>query len=431
MKRSVIRGLGAALALSLGLAGCGSGSSSAAGNGPVTLTLACWSLATAPEFKALADAFHQSDPNVTVQLKEYDATNYDTQLIADLSAHKAPDIYVQKNLLHFMTYVSGHQLLDVSDVAGATTDTVPSQRTYRVDGKTYAVPYRADSWYLYYNKDLFAVAGVPTPDGTWTWDDYDRAAEKLTTALKAKGKDAEGTYLHTWQSPVQGFALAQTPGADLLSGNFSYLKPYYERALALQKAGAQVPFGTASTNNLTYQSQFGKQKAAMMLMGSWYVATLVQQQSTGDADRFAWGIAPAPQYNSSTVKDPVTFGDPTAFGINAGIDQAKVAAAKAFLTFAGSEQAAKLLAGIGITPAHSSAAVVQTYFAVAGVPGDQLSRSTFATHDTRPENPVSKQTTQLQNILRDAHSAIMSGSSSVDAALAQAQSRAKSEVLNQ
>ena len=50
-------------------------------------------------------------------MKEYDAANYDTQMIADLAAGSAPDIYVQKNLKNFYTYQNGKQLLDVSDVA--------------------------------------------------------------------------------------------------------------------------------------------------------------------------------------------------------------------------------------------------------------------------------------------------------------------------
>ena len=33
----------------------------------------------------------------------------------------------------------------------------------------------------------------------------------------------------------------------------------------------------------------------MMPMGTWYIATLIAQQASGDADNFDWGIAPVPQ----------------------------------------------------------------------------------------------------------------------------------------
>lgn len=430
MKRSLAAVLGGAVALSLALAGCGSGDDdSASSSGPITLTLAGWSLSTTPEFKTLADGFHAAHPDVTVQVKEYDATNYDTQMIADLAAGKAPDVYVQKNLLNFYTYQNGKQLLDVSDVAQGLGDKAGGIGNYQVDGKTYAIPYRQDSWVLFYNKALFGKAGVKTPDGSWTWDDYANTSKELTTKLKAAGSKALGDYEHTWQSTLQGFALAQTPGASLSGGDYAYLKPYYTRALDLQNAGAQVKFGDATTNNLTYQAEFGKQQAAMMLMGTWYIATLVKQQDTGDADRFDWGIAPAPQLDKSTTgtgATPVTFGDPTGLGINAKIAKNKVQAAKDFLSYAAGDQGATALARIGITPADTTA-VSDTFFQQKGVPTDALSKFAFATHDTKPENPVSKNTTTLQNILKDLHTAVMSGSKGIDGAITDAQNRAKNE----
>jgi multiple sugar transport system substrate-binding protein len=434
MKRPLLTTLGIVMAATVFLSGCGGGGTQpTAATGPVTITLAGWSFSTTPEFKALADGFHATHPKVTVQLKEYDATNYDTQMTADLAAHTAPDIYVQKNLKYFYTYQSGGQLLDVSDVAGQLSGKVGGLGDYQVDGKTYAIPYRQDLWVLFYNKNLFDKAHVAYPDGSWTWSDYVTASEKLMAGLKAAGSKAVGDYEHNFQSTVQGFALAQTPKASLQSGNFGYLKPYYAQALALQNAGAQPSFATVTTNKLTYQAEFGTQQAAMMLMGSWYIATLLSQQASGDANTFPWGIAPAPQLTASTTgtsHTPITFGDPTGLGINPAIDPSKIAAAKEFLAYAAGPQGAKTLAGIGITPADS-ADVAQDFFSLKGMPTDALSKFTFSTHDTKPENPVSKYTAALQNILNDLHSAIMSGSTNIDSAIAHAQDRAKNEVLNQ
>jgi multiple sugar transport system substrate-binding protein len=432
MKRSLAAVVGVTAAISLVLTGCGGGDDDKSASGPITLTLAGWSFATTPEFKTLGDGFHAAHPDVTVQLKEYDAANYDTQMVADLAAGKGPDIYPQKTLKNFYTYQNGKQLLDVSDVAAGLGDKVGGMANYQVDGKTYAIPYRQDSWVLYYNKALFAKAGVKTPDGSWTWDDYAAASKDLTTKLKAAGSKAVGDYEHIWQSTVQGFALAQTQGASIESGDYSYLKPYYTRVVDLQNAGAQVKFGDATTNNLTYQAQFGKQQAAMMLMGSWFIATLLKQQGTGDADKFDWGIAPAPQQTKATTgrsATPVTFGDPTGLGINPKIGKNKVAAAKSFLAYAAGVDGAKSLAQIGITPADTDA-VKDSFFQLQGVPQDDLTKWTFATHDTKPENPPGKYTAALQNILGDLHTSVMSGSKDVDAAIAEAQTRAKNEVLN-
>ncbi|MGJ0389481.1 extracellular solute-binding protein [Microbacterium sp. CGR1] len=425
MNRKILAAGSIAAVAALALAGC-SGSSDAGEStdpdAPVTLTLSGWSIDTTPEFQTLADAFTKDHPNVKIELKEYDAAEYNTLVTADLAAGSGPDIITQKEVKYVTTFQEGGQLLDVSDVA--LPDGISGADSYEVDGAAYAVPYRQDSWVLFYNKALFAAAGVAEPDGSWTWDDYADAAEALTTDA------SKGTYLHRWQSTVQGFANAQTD-TSVLDGDFSNLKDYYDNTLALQDAGDQVDFNTSTANQLTYQGEFGTQKAAMMLMGTWYTATLIAQQASGEANDFEWGIAPAPQLDEKTTgtdNTPVTFGDPTGFGINANIDSAKADAAKEFLEFAASEEGAQALAAIGITPALTNDAVVESYFAVEGAPTDDLSKFAWSTHDVLPENPTSNKTATIQGILADLHTAVMSGSTSIDDAIKTAEDRVKSEV---
>jgi multiple sugar transport system substrate-binding protein len=198
--------------------------------------------------------------------------------------------------------------------------------------------------------------------------------------------------------------------------------------LKLQADGAQENYGTVTTNKLTYQASFGKQQAAMMPMGSWYLATLVTQQKSGDADTFNWGIAPIPQYDNKTFNMPVTFGDPTGMGINAKIDQAKVEAAKKFLAFIASEKCAIALAGIGIVSSVASDTVAQAYFSQPGMPTDELSQFALSTHLTKPENPVGENIAAIQGILGDLHSAVMSVSTPVDQAITEAEERYQSEI---
>ncbi|HYP73800.1 MAG TPA: extracellular solute-binding protein [Microbacterium sp.] len=432
MKRSYAAAAGIAVVATLALAGCSSSGDDAAApeesSGPVTLTMSGWSLDTTPEFQKLADAYHEKNPDVTIELKGYDAAEYNTLVTADLAAGSAPDIITQKEVKFVPTFVNGGQLLDVSDVK--LPDGISGAKSYEVDGTAYAVPYRNDSWVLYYNKALFDQAGVDYPDGTWTWDDYADAADALTKGLTAAGSAAKGAYLHNWQSTVQGFANAQTD-SDILKGKYDYMEPFYERQLAMQAAGDQVDYNTAKANQLTYQGEFGKQNAAMLPMGTWFVATLIAQQASGDADTFDWGIAPIPQESSKTTgldNTPVTFGDPTGLGINAAIDKSKVAAAKDFLAFAAGEEGAQVLAGIGITPALLSDAVVDTYFSVDGAPSDDLSKFAYSTHEVHPENPTSDKAAAIQGILGDMHTAIMSGSKSPADAIKEAQDRVANEV---
>ncbi len=432
----------AALAsMALFLTACSGGTSSSEGGETAsggdgeamggTITMSAWNVASTPEFQSLVDGFNATNPDYTVEIVEYDTNEYDTQMVADLAAGTAPDVVTQKNQAYFSTYADGGQLMDVSDVAAELT---PSQAldSFTVDGTTLAVPYRQDAWVLFYNKDLFAAAGVEEPDGTWTWDDYEQAAADLTAGLEDQG-GAFGTYQHGWNAAVQGFANAQVDGADPLSGDFEFYKPYYERALRMQEAGSQETFGNISTNQLHYTSEFGTQKAASTIMGSWYVASLIAQQASGDADEFEWGIAPAPQLDESTVYPdgtPRTFGNPTGLAINPAIDEAKVDTAKAFLAWAASAEGAKAVASIGITPAVVTDEVVETFFAAEGAPQDELSKWTFSNEAITPEHPTSSLTPAMWTVLGDMHSAIMAETESIDDAIAAAEERAANEVLS-
>lgn len=414
MKRTFAAAGGLAIVATLTLAACSGGTSEPAGSGastdPVTLTLSGWSLDTTPEFQALADGFEKATGN-KVELVEYDPAEYNTLLTADLGAGAAPDILTQKEVKYVATLVDGGQLVDVSDID--IPDTVSGASSYEVDGAQYGTPYRQDSWVLFYNKDLFDAAGVDYPDGSWTWDDYDAAAKALTTA------DTYGTYEHRWQSTTQGFANAQF-GGDIFSGDYEYMTDLYERRLAREAAGYQIDFATSSANSPTYQGEFGKQNAAMLPMGTWYVATLIAQQKSGEADTFNWGFAPIPQVDGSTLDEPVTFGDPTGFGINAAIDESKSAAARAFLEYAMSDDAAAILAGIGITPANTSDVVTEAFFSVEGTPTDDVSKFAWSTKDTRPENPTSDQTAAVQTILGTLHTEILMKTKSVEQAISDA-----------
>ena len=428
----------AALAMALtacGGGGAGDGDSTSEAfdpNAKTTITFAGWSLKQSPEFEALANAFHESHPNVTVQVKEYSADDYDSQLIVDLSGGNAPSVFPIKNLQKYKTYAESEGLADLSDLAAEYDgDENIDVSNYELDGKYFAMPYRQDSWVLFYNKDMFEKAGVAAPDGTWTWDDYTKAAEELKEKLPAAGYDANSvypTYQHNWQSVVQGFALAQT-GFDtentFFKGDFDYLKSYYERALKWQDEGLTIDWNTSNSTKVQYQAQFGTQKAAMLPMGTWFAATLVSQQASGDAEDFQWGMAPIPQNPDEKASDkPVTFGDPTGLAVSSKIDGQKLAAAKEFVKWCSGEGGSKALAAIATTPAYFSDAVTDAYFSVDGMANDDLTKQAWQEHDTKPENPVGEGSDTIISLLKDAHSSIMTKTSSIDDALAAAKQNA-------
>ena len=115
---------------------------------------------------------------------------------------------------------------------------------YDIDGKTYALPYRTDFWVLYYNKKMFDDAGIQYPENL-TWDEYEDLAKKLS---KNDGQ-VYGAYQHIWRSTIQAIAAAQNE-ANLVEPDYRFMTDYYDRALRMQKEGAQMDFGTAPAGNI-------------------------------------------------------------------------------------------------------------------------------------------------------------------------------------
>ena len=424
----------AAIAAMATLSACGSGDTASGGsdseafdpNAKTTITMGAWTLGQNPEWKAMADAFMEEYPNVTIDIKEYSADDYDKQLTGDISANSQPDVIPLKTQGTYWGYVNGGGFADISDVAkDFEGDKNIDISTLKVDGKYYALPYKNDSWLLFYNKEMFEKTGVAMPDGTWTWDDYTKAAEELKEKLPAAGYDKNQvypTYLHNWQAAVQAFATSQTDSyTDFFKCDFDYMKPYYEQALKWQDEGLTIDYNTSFSTKVQYQAQFGTQKAAMMPMGTWYFVTFLAQQKSGDAETFDWGVAPMPQNEDwDPGTEPMTFGDPGTFAVSSLAKGQELAAAKEFVKWVAGEEGSKVLAGIGVSPAYASDEVVDVFFGADGMPQDDLSREAYQTHGRGPENPVGEFTQTIQSLLADAHSSIMSETKSIDDALADA-----------
>ena len=416
-------------------------------NQKVEITFGGWSFKTNPEFQALKDGFEKVHPNVTVKLVEYQTDDYDTQMVADLSGGSAPDVFPIKNLSKYYTYaIDSEGLLELGSVAnGYANDSHIDITQYDLDGKYFALPFRQDSWVIYYNKTMFEKAGVTLPTNDWTWDDYIKTAEELKQKLPAAGYDASRVYpvYHhaTYQSVFQSFTTAQSDGDpqkvrdNFLSGNYDYMKEMYANVfLKAQQEGLTMDYNTATGNRVTYQPQFATQKAAMLPMGTWFASQLIAQQNGGEADQFEWGWVTVPQnpnVKSETGK-PITFGDPTGLAVSASSSGQERAAALEFLKYATGSEGAKQLTAISLTPAYLYDGAVDDYFGVKGMATDEQTKQAWVNHDIRPENFVSKYNAELQTQLKTMNSSIMTETVSLDDAIAQTNSQIKSQnILNQ
>ncbi|MEU4014643.1 extracellular solute-binding protein [Microbacterium sp. NPDC028030] len=183
------------------LAGC-SGSSepeTEESSGPVTLTLTTNSITggkNAAEADWIADwvipefekAMEEDGKDVTVEFQPQgvDDEDYKTKIALDLQSGKGADI-IGMDGIWVGEFAEAGYIKPLAEVGGSAVDDwdgwaqIPDavQNALSFDGERYGVPQGADGRVLYYNKDLFAQAGLDEDWAPESWDDILDAAGDL------------------------------------------------------------------------------------------------------------------------------------------------------------------------------------------------------------------------------------------------------------
>ncbi|MCT2581818.1 ABC transporter substrate-binding protein [Actinophytocola gossypii] len=154
-------------------------------------------------FTELIDAFEQAHPNidVTAQKPQGNSANPATDTISSLqsqlTAGHAPDV-VQLGFSDLDFAINELNAAPLDDLVGTDAvranfdgDTHPYADSARTlgdwNGKTYGVPFVFSTPMLYYNKTLFAEAGLDQERAPSTWDEVATAAKAVTDATGKGG----------------------------------------------------------------------------------------------------------------------------------------------------------------------------------------------------------------------------------------------------
>lgn len=384
------------------------------------LSVTTWDNESTPQFQAVIDAYEEKNPNVEIKIIDTSADEYNNSLGISLSAAQAdPDVIWVKDMGSMLQMADKEQLLaldeyierdglDLSIYKGAA-----EQLMY--NGKSYSLPYRNDWYILFYNKDLFDAAGVAYPSNDMTWEEYYELAAKMTS-----GEGSEkvyGSHNHTWQALVTNWAV-QDGKNTVVEKDYSFFKPWYEDALALQDNGYIQDYSTLKTANIHYSSVFKNQQCAMMPMGTWFIATMMQSQADGETD-FNWGIAKIP--HSADTEAGYTVGALTPVAISAFTDQADLA--WDFVKFASSEEAAEILAKHGVFTGIPSEAALETIASAERFPEGESNVEALSYTHYSFDRPLDPQIEEIRTVLNEVHEMIMIHSYSVDEGIAELNER--------
>src|ERR1051326_9534663 len=262
------------------LVACGS-SPSTSSNGSNKVTINWWHISTTDPllsaWQNLANQYMQSHPDVNIKITVIANDPFKTKLNTAMQAGTPPDIFQSWGGGVLQQYAQAGLLKDITadlqkDGWGDSFGKAGLD-LYSSDGKNYGVPWDMGAVGFWYNKALFAQAGITGAPATW--DDFItdvktlQAAGITPLALAEKDEGAGALYWEYLAVRIGGKAAFDKAyshkGGSFKDDAFVQAGQYLKQLVDLKPF--ENGFLGASYND--HQALMGNSKAAMELMGQW------------------------------------------------------------------------------------------------------------------------------------------------------------------
>ncbi len=161
-----------ALALALVLTGCGQQKKSA------QEVIVFWQFFPAEQIQPVLDEFKKQNPDVDVQMEQLTWQSGLEKITAATAAGNVPDL-CELGSTWFPRFASQGALADWSDSTAPLAADMVLADMVKVNGKAYGLPWVVGTRALFWNKDLFAKAGLDTTKAPDTWSELLEAARRV------------------------------------------------------------------------------------------------------------------------------------------------------------------------------------------------------------------------------------------------------------
>jgi len=120
-------------------------------------------------FDPIIAAYKKVKPNVTINYRRLSPDEYQSELVNAFSLDRGPDIYAVHNdwLPTHIERLVPMPATTMSATEYASTFAQVATDDFVYGGRPYAIPLSIDTLALYYNKDHFNQANIPSPPKTW------------------------------------------------------------------------------------------------------------------------------------------------------------------------------------------------------------------------------------------------------------------------
>lgn len=350
--------LSALVAATVALAGCGGGSGGDGGAAAqpanpadlkAEISYGVWGENIAGAAQQVVADFNKTYPNVKVNVQVTPYKEYWTKLQTQAGSKTTPDVFWM-NGPNFQLYAANKKLAPITGlVDGKKIDPANYPKAldtlYTYEGVRYGVPKDYDTIAVFYNKKLFAEAGVAEPRSDWTVEQFVQSAKDIRAKLKSK--DVFGVTAALVDGGQQTYYdTIAAAGGEVISADgkkSGFDTPEAVRGLQVwaDLIAADAMPTLAQDADTPALSRFTSGRAAMFWTGSWDTKLLAESPLAADV-----AVAPLPR-----DKRQATVIHGLANVISA--DTKNKAAAEAFLTYLSSQEAAVTLSKLsGVISAY-------------------------------------------------------------------------------
>lgn len=280
-------------------------------------------------FNDAIKAFEKANKNIKINYKVFTPQDYEKAVIDALAAGQGPDVWMMHNtwlpkdinkIQPMPATINGSKtpLMTVRQFKDTFVDVAAADL---INGdKIYGLPLYVDTLALYYNKDMFATAGIAQPPQTWT--DFQDDVQKITTYDASRNITRSGAAMGTARNINRGTDIlmmlmlqsgVQMTDTDNVQATFSRSvdgQNVGERSLEFYTDFANKGRGADVNGKLVYCwddsmhysiDAFTGGETAMMINYAHQIPVL-----RAAAARLNWGVAPVPQ---ASLVDSRTYAD--------------------------------------------------------------------------------------------------------------------------
>jgi raffinose/stachyose/melibiose transport system substrate-binding protein len=276
------------------------------------------------DFQAIADAYMADHPNVKINITALENEAFKAKLQTTMQGDDIPDLFQSWGGGMMAAQADAGKLQDITTTMAPWASTINpgALSIYNYNGKQYGVPWDVGIMGMWYNKALFAKAGITAPPTTW--DEFLADVDKLQAAgitpYALAGKD-KWPGMHLWSYLVLRIGGAEQLQQMVQSGNWN-TDVCKQAGAEVQKLVAKKPFQKGFLNAAYDKGEaaaMGNGDTAVELMGQWAPSVQVANSTSkeGIGDDLAWFPFPTVAGGAGNATDAIGGGNGIAVGKDA------------------------------------------------------------------------------------------------------------------